>query len=213
MMMKILLSLGLLLAVYGPLAAEITVLTTQHSSSTISCNGSATVRATGTAGPFTVRLYDSVNDEEIEYTEVYGDLTIGGLCNVFYEISVFPSRFPSCSKFLAVDLVPTIEAKLAVEGLTEGSLLVSVSPNPANSEVEVTTTGLPLQGAEGKGNWSVHIIDAAGKRYQHAAFSSQEKGLEKAVFPLSLGGLQKGIYFIQVTRADGATGTGRVVLQ
>jgi hypothetical protein len=215
-MTKSILTLLLLTAACFTLSAEIAVLGTTHSDDPNGCNGTITVRATGTAGPFTVYMYDHVNGIEIEHTDISGDLVLDALCNASYDVVVYPTRFPSCSKSMKAFVKDEKASKVELmeEGVTlvSGELLVKVSPNPSTGLVEVTATGLPLAAAAKVGGWSVSILDATGKSYRQEGFPAVADK-NKASFPFDLKALQKGLYFIRVIRSDGAEGTGKVLLQ
>ncbi|MEM9931718.1 MAG: T9SS type A sorting domain-containing protein, partial [Bacteroidota bacterium] len=183
------------------------------------CDGTITVRATGSAGPFTIYVYDHVQDVEIERVGITGDITLTGLCNASYDVEVYPTRFPDCVKTMKAYVQPqkglTVRPADAVGEWPEGELRVTVSPNPAVGLVAVTVAGLPaVQEGTRSNRWSFKILDAGGQEVKAFAYTTEvEAGKRSRRFPLDLKGLRKGAYFVRVVRNDGVEGVGRVVVQ
>ncbi len=84
-MTRILFFLLLFTTGYHGLSAEITILATSHSDAANGCNGTITVRATGTAGPFTIYVYDHVNEVGIYFVRVIRGDGVEGTAKVLLQ--------------------------------------------------------------------------------------------------------------------------------
>lgn len=174
------------------------------------CEGSFTVVADGTAGPFTVRLISSVSGvPDAVYNNVKVELTIEDLCNGVYEVHVFPTRFPSCVTKLEAELKSPKDPK-ALTG-AEG-LKLEVSPNPTRGEVTVFVTGPQVEGQRKPGNWTITLLDAGGLPLKDISVESSVKSNRLSV-PLDLSDYPRGVYYVRVRTPDGVEETGRVVVQ
>jgi hypothetical protein len=76
---------------YTSLSPEIPILSPTGSTDATICDGSFTVRATGTAGPFTIQILATQNSDAITFEGVEGDFLIDG-------IRVFPDSYISCAE-------------------------------------------------------------------------------------------------------------------
>jgi hypothetical protein len=86
------------------LSAEISILSPTGSSDAMIRDGSFTVRATGTAGPFTIQISATQNSDAITLEGVEGDFLIDGMCDGSYRVRVFPDGYLSCVKEMDVFL-------------------------------------------------------------------------------------------------------------
>jgi hypothetical protein len=202
------------------LSAEISILSPTGSTDATICNGSFTVRATGTAGPFTIQISATQNSDAITLEGVEGDFLIDGMCDGSYRVRVFPDGYLSCVKEMDVFLKGsgkaigdvTYKENALLAKLVEGELLVEVTPNPADGPVMVNVSGLPSKKqTRGKG-LSVQILKGDGQVLQRFAVAESRDGVTTS-FPLDLGDFSGGVYLVRVVRGDEAEGTGRVVVR
>jgi|GEM_PF-5475845 hypothetical protein len=190
-------------------AAEIGITGIAPNTTSNSCNGSFTVVADGTAGPFTVRLPNPIKGEpDLVYTNVAGSVTIEALCNGSYSVEVFPSRFPTCVTKLDAELKPLKEP---ISGAGKAAALtLEVSPNPTRGQILVTATA-PTD-VVATGNWTVTLLDANAQPLFEQSVDAASKSAQLSL-PLNLSRYPKGLYFIRVRNPAGGEETGRVVLQ
>jgi hypothetical protein len=87
-----------LIAYCNAIFAKISILSTTGSSSSTACNGSFTVRATGTAGPFTIPISATQSSDAITLEGVKGDFLIDGICDGSYRLRVFSDSYISYAK-------------------------------------------------------------------------------------------------------------------
>jgi hypothetical protein len=80
------------------LSAEISILSPTGSTDATICNGSFTVRATGTAGPFTIPISATQSSDAITLEGVKGDFLIDGICDGSYRLRVFSDSYISYAK-------------------------------------------------------------------------------------------------------------------
>ena len=94
----------LLLLMCAGVKSEISILSPTGSSDAMIRDGSFTVRATGTAGPFTIQISATQNSDAITLEGVEGDFLIDGMCDGSYRVRVFPDGYLSCVKEMDVFL-------------------------------------------------------------------------------------------------------------
>ncbi len=183
------------------------------------CSGKFTVRANGTAGPFTVTIYRQIGagdfslltDEQI-VNDVSSSTMFAELCNGTYLVRVAPTRFPSCITFL--EAVLEDPKRLEVEPYDKAGVLgLEVSPNPTRGKVTILTANEPATGAlPDHGDWKITVTDANGLPLQELKQTGVAKRSQQS-FPLDLGKYPRGVYFIRVVAPGGAAESRRVVLQ
>jgi hypothetical protein len=83
---------------WNTFSAEIPILSPTGSTDVTACNGSFTVRATGTAGPFIIPILATQNSDAITFEGVEGDFLIDGMCDGSYFVRVFPDSYISCAE-------------------------------------------------------------------------------------------------------------------
>lgn len=174
------------------------------------CSGRFTVRANGTAGPFTVVVTNPIKGQpDIVHNNVTSSVDLEDLCNGNYQVRVFPTRFPSCVTFLEAVLE---DLKQEEELYNDKVLGFDVSPNPTRGEVLISITEEKMVASSGEGEWTVTVTDANGLPLQeHNQVGTEKTSLPS--FPLDLSRYPRGVYFIQVTAPGGMVESRRVVLQ
>jgi hypothetical protein len=219
----------LALLTYSSLSAEIALLEVVRAGAT-NCEASITVRATGTAGPFTV-LVTSGSDSLI-YDQVNGDLTIGELCNTNYDIEVFPTQYPTCGKYFKVAMntldggkinpAPRLERdrepataptdkQAIVLALKPNELLVEATPNPTFGPVTITVYSAPQAVIQPGEKLDVTLLSGSGAAVQR--FSTPRTGTTTA-FLIPDSKLRSGTYLVQVRTGKGQKeGVCRLVVQ
>lgn len=197
-------------------AAEIALIETSAQEAS-ECKASATVRATGTAGPFTVLVYPAWGADSLRYDDVSGDIAIPGLCDKPYNIVIYATAYPQCAKNFYVDFTPTIGTKnnlvtdeTMVSNLKQGELLVQATPNPASTPVTVTVFSLPLAESVAGDNFSVSLLSESGKVMERRTVARTGS---KSTFPLETQRFKPGVYLIRVVSASGKEeGIGKLVI-
>ena len=181
------------------------------SNSTFSkCEGSFTVVADGSAGPFTIRLVSSVNGvPDVVHNDIKGDLVVEDLCNGVYEVHVYPTRFPNCVTILEAELKSPKGPKMITQNK---ALQLDVSPNPTQGKVMVSVTIPPAEGKAVQGDCTITVLDANGLSLEESSVITSAKSSRVSV-PLDLSRYPRGVYYVRVRTAAGAEETGRVVVQ
>jgi hypothetical protein len=207
---KIILSISFLLALSFSASAEIGIEAIVSNETSTSCNGSFTVVANGTAGPFTILFISTVSGErDIYQSNITDSFVFDGLCNGTYNVQVYPSRFPSCVTHLEAVLEGPKETKALVEN---GSLKLEISPNPTRGKVVVSFTAPQVEGQTRKGNWVITVFDANGLALEETSVEATTKNTNLSL-PLDLSGYPGGVYYVRVRTPAGPEETGRVVVQ
>lgn len=184
------------------------------------CDGSITVKATGSAGPFTVQLFGSGNLVPT-YQGVDGEITLENLCNGEYEVRVFPQRFSTCVKIIEVTLVdPAAKTQLGIAQQAElaDDLQLEISPNPSEGvvQLELSSKSLP---PSARNEWEVRILNPEGKVLQRLSVAPQNTGSTVGGSglwiqqTLNLSNFASGLYYLRVIRDDGVEVSGSVILQ
>ncbi len=196
--------------------AEITIVDIFPSESQ-DCLGGFTVRANGTAGPFTVIVTEIIGAggfslaREILKDTTDGEVVLKELCNGNFSVTVFPTRFPGCvthleavlegdKKELEPDLAKTVDFPM------------EVSPNPTSGEVMITVTDQRLVESTAKSEWTITATNANGVPIQESKVLGKVAHRRHA-FPFDLGNQPRGVYFVTVTHPNGVKETSRVVVQ
>lgn len=178
------------------------------------CKAHIKVRATGTAGPFTILVITDWGTDSVSYDGVEGDIVVEGLCEKLYEVQVFPEEFPSCGKTFTVDMTPSINGGKSLREplvkLEDGELLVEPTPNPASGSVTVTVYSGVSKEVGTPVNYEVTVLSESGKTMKQISVA---KAGEKTTFPLDVQNLSPGVYLIRVVGNDKTEdGTGRLVV-
>jgi len=196
--------------------AEIALIETSDEGAS-DCEASATVRATGTAGPFTILVRPAWGADSLRFEDVSGDITISGLCDKSYQVIIYATAYPQCAKSFSVNLFPTVIAgKAGVaagetigNNLKEGELLVQATPNPASEPVTVTVFSRPAEAATGQ-NLAVTLLTESGLTVERRTISRTGS---KTTFPLEAQRFKPGVYLIRVVSDNGKEeGIGKLVI-
>ena len=206
---------SLLLCFSAGLSAEISLLDVNRDGNN-QCLAEATVRATGTAGPFTVRVTGGT--EPLLFENVDGDLTIDGLCARFYTIEVFPTRFPTCGKTFTANMQNVIIAGAkskdepsALATLADNQFLVEATPNPADGPVTVAVYQNSKEEELPAGKLEITVLTETGAALQRLSVARAGR---KTTFTLDAARLRPGAYLIRVVASAGdAEGTGRLIVK
>jgi hypothetical protein len=126
------------------LVAEISILSPTGSSNATICDGSFTVRATGTAGPFTIQILTTQNSDAITLEGVEGDFLIDGMCDGSYRVRVFPDGYLSCVKEMDVFLKGSGKAigPMTWHHMQDGKTMQAVKENFHDTVVGKHTGGV-----------------------------------------------------------------------
>lgn len=194
--------------------AEISVRNVSVSSSSKPCNGTFTVRANGTAGPFTIVVSSPIKGEpDVVFENVYTEVVLKDLCNGDYPVQVFPTRFPSCVTYLEAILEDKLPGKLGLRADKLAHFGLEVAPNPTSGEVTVSVGGVgDIASAAEEAGWLVSVTDVNGAVLEERKVVGEVLGGEYS-FALDLGQYPSGIYFVAVSLPDGRKESRRVVVQ
>lgn len=197
------------------LPAEIAIVQVVPSDGSQSCSGTFTVRANGTAGPFTVVVPNPTKGgPDLVYTNVTSSVVLDGFCNGTYSVRVFPNRFPSCITYLEA-VLKSSKINNEANSIGDKAFSLDVSPNPTRGEVVisvVTSEGKRAQ-LPAAGSWTITVTDANGVFQQERKLEARSAKSNRESFPLDLSQYPRGVYFISVTDPFGVKETSRVVVQ
>lgn len=207
------------------LSGAISILEVQ-SSSQISCTGKIIVRATGSAGPFTILVPNGDQFGNDRYVQlVNGDFSIDNLCAETFSLEVYPSRFPNCKTILKANVKtgtillnggggPKALVVNSTEKIGDDTFQLIAYPNPTSgiTSIEVQQKDLlPVNQLAGK--WELFIYDTSGKifrKFKDVVLRSRDDRFLKAQIDLSP--LPNGSFILQLKNNEVSVST-KVVLQ
>ncbi len=167
------------------------------------CNGSATLRLNGDAGPFGLFIPET----GFSLSDVEGEIVLNNLCEGNYTIMVSVSQFSGCSRALNLSIPRISDNLIGISGNPSPSINTDLEAkiNLADAQKNLTVYPNPSRGNITLGFKNMHLYPIELLIFSDQGQKVLNQNLPAGTYEtsLNLSRLPSGLYFVIARQQDG----------